>query len=299
MRYNVLTYLIGEGFSNIFKNRKQAVTSFVTMCLIMVFYGICFMLVGNFNHFIKQVESQQGIRAFIVNDATDEEIKELGEEINAIDGVNTIEFVTKEQALQKMKDQFKERAYLLDAYNYANILPASYVVTLTDLSLNSKVQEEIKALDNIKSVRSSDETIALLVKIARGVKIGSYVIILALTFVSIFIISNIIKLTVYARRKEISIMKYVGATNSFIRWPFIVEGMIIGLFSGVISLGIVASLYIFIGQKTNMEMFLSRLGLSLLAFGDMFNLILVIYLVLGAGLGVIGSVLSMRKYLKV
>ena len=99
-----------------------------------------------------------------------------------------------------------------------------------------------------------------------------------LIFISMFIIANTIKLTVHARRKEISIMKYVGATNSFIRWPFIVEGMIIGLFSGVISLGIVASLYIFIGQKTNMEMFLSRLGLSLLAFGDMFNLILVIFI---------------------
>ena len=299
MKYNVLTYLIGEGFSNIFKNKKQAATSFGTMCLIMIFFGMCFMVVGNFNHFIKQVESQQGIRAFIVNDATDEEIKILGEQINEIEGVNTIEFISKDQALQKMKEKFGERSYLLDAYNEANVLPASYVVTLTDLNLTSKVQEEIKGLENIKNITSSDETIATLVKIARGIKIGSYIIILALIVVSVFIISNTIKLTVYARRKEISIMKYVGATNSFIRWPFIVEGVIIGSFSGALSLGVVAGMYILMGQNAKFIGFLSKLGLSLLAFSEMFNIILIIYLILGIGLGVLGSTMSMRKYLKV
>ncbi len=299
MKYNVLTYLIGEGFSNIFKNKKQAATSFGTMCLIMIFFGMCFMVVGNFNHFIKQVESQQGIRAFIVNDATDEEIKTLGEQINEIEGVNTIEFISKDQALQKMKERFGKRSYLLDAYNEANILPASYVVTLTDLNLTSKVQEEIEGLENIKNITSSDETIATLIKIARGIKIGSYIIILALIVVSVFIISNTIKLTVYARRKEISIMKYVGATNSFIRWPFIVEGVIIGSFSGALSLGAVAGMYILMGQNAKFIGFLARLGLSLLAFSEMFNLILIIYMILGIGLGVIGSSLSMRKYLKV
>ena len=87
MKYNVLTYLIGEGISNIFKNKKQAATSFGTMCVIMIFFGICFILVGNFNNFIKQVEAEQGIQAYITNDATDEEVKTLGEEINALDGV--------------------------------------------------------------------------------------------------------------------------------------------------------------------------------------------------------------------
>ena len=113
------------------------------------------------------------------------------------------------------------------------------------------------------------------------------------------IISNIIKLTVYARRKEISIMKYVGATNGFIRWPFAVEGIIIGLISGAISLGIIATLYLLIAQNVNFISFLSKIGLSLLEFSEMFNLILIVYLVLGVGIGILGSTLSMRKYLKV
>ena len=299
MKYNVLTYLIGEGISNIFKNKKQAASSFGTMCVIMIFFGLCFIIVGNFNNFIKQVEAEQGIQVYILNDATDDEIRKLGEEINEIDGVNTIEFVSKEEALQHMKDRFGEKAYLLSPYEQGNVLPSSYIVTLTDLGKSNEVQGKIKELEKVKRITSSDETIEMLVKIAKGVKIGSYVIIIALIGLSIFIISNTIKLTVYARRKEISIMKYVGATNSFIRWPFVVEGIIIGLFSGAISLAIIAGIYMGICQNAGFVSFLAKLGLQLLEFSEMFNLILIIYLILGVGIGVLGSSLSMRKYLKV
>ena len=132
-----------------------------------------------------------------------------------------------------------------------------------------------------------------------GIKIGSYVIIIALIAVSIFIISNTIKLTVYARRKEISIMKYVGATNSFIRWPFIVEGIIIGLLSGIISLVIISGLYMVVSRNVTFVNFLANLGLKLLEFNEMFNFILIVYLILGMGIGILGSSLSMRKYLRV
>ena len=132
-----------------------------------------------------------------------------------------------------------------------------------------------------------------------GVKIGSYVIIIALIAVSIFIISNTIKLTVYARRKEISIMKYVGATNSFIRWPFIVEGIIIGLSSGILSLIIVSGLYMLVSSNVGFVNFLAKLGLKLLEFNEMFSVIVIVYLALGMGIGIIGSTRSMKKYLKV
>jgi len=299
MKYNVLNYLIGEGLANIFKNKKQTIASFIIMCLIMIFFGICFMTVANFNNFIKQIENEQGIRAFILNDATDEEIKELGNQIKNLEGVNTIEFISKEKALESMKEKFGDKAHLLDVYNEANILPASYVVTLTDLKLTSKVQEEILKLNNIKNIKSSDNTINTLIKIASLFKIGSYLTIIALTILSTAIISNTIKLTVYARRKEISIMKYVGATNGFIRLPFVVEGIIIGLFSGIFSIGVVAGIYALIEQNVGFVSFLSTIGLSLIGFGDVFNIILTIYFILGVGIGILGSVFSMRKYLKV
>ena len=299
MKYNVLTYLIGEGISNIFKNKKQAASSFGTMCVIMIFFGLCFIMVGNFNNFIKQVEAEQGIQVYILNDATDDEIKKLGEEINEIDGVNTIEFVSKEEALQHMKDRFGEKAYLLSPYEQGNVLPSSYIVTLTDLGKSNDVQGKIKELEKVKRITSSDEPIEMLVKIAKGVKIGSYVIIIALIGISIFIISNTIKLTVYARRKEISIMKYVGATNSFIRWPSVVEGIIIGIISGLLSVAIIGVAYTYIANKMSGTAFMEIIHWKLLEFKDMFNLILTVYMGLGIGIGIVGSGISMKKYLEV
>lgn len=297
MKYNILTYLIGEGFANVFKNKKQAATSFGTMCVIMIFFGICFIVVGNFNHFIKQVESQQGIQAYIVNDATDEETKEIGQKIQELDGVNTIEFISKEQALGQMKEKLGEKSYLLDGYEQNNVFPASYIITVTDLTKIDNVINEVKQMEQIKKVTSSNETISTLVKIAKGVKLGSYVIITVLVAVSVFIISNIIKLTVYARRKEISIMKYVGATNGFIRWPFMVEGIIIGVVAALISVCLLGVAYNYVaGQASGM---VETIQINLLQFSNLFKTLMITYLVLGIGIGTIGSAISMRKYLEV
>lgn len=299
MRYNVLTYLIGEGISNVFKNKKQAATSFGMMCVTMILFGVCFIVGQNLNHFVKQVESEQGIQVYILNDATDQEIEKLNEQIKAIDGVNTTEFVSKEEALEQMKGRLGERGYLLDGYEKVNIFPASFIVTLTDLNLSSNVQIQINELENVKKITSSDETINTLVKIANGIRIATYVVLVALIVFCVFIISNTIKLTVHARRKEISIMKYVGATNGFIRWPFAVEGIIIGLISGTVSIGILAGIYTLIAGNASFIEFLAKLGLTLLNFSDMLNLIIIVYLALGVGIGIIGSSVSMRKYLKV
>ena len=179
------------------------------------------------------------------------------------------------------------------------MFPSSYVVTLTDLSKSSEVQSKISEMKNVKKITSSDETIDMLVRIAKGVKIGSYVIIIALVGISVFIISNTIKLTVHARRKEISIMKYVGATNSFIRWPFLVEGVIIGIISGLLSVAIIGGAYTGIANQLANTSFLQMANWKLLNFSDMFNLILVVYLGLGIGIGILGSTISMRKYLQV
>ena len=154
-------------------------------------------------------------------------------------------------------------------------------------------------MPEVTEITSSDETIITLVKLAKGIKIGTYVILAFLIIFSIFIIANTIKLTVHARRREISIMKYVGATNSFIRWPFAVEGIIIGLMSGAISIGILSGIYYLVVQNDTFISMTTKIGLTLLQFGDMLNTIIIIYLALGIGIGVLGSTISMRKYLKV
>ena len=298
MRYSVLTYLIGEGFSNVFKNKKQAITSIGMMCVTMLIFGIFFVIGENLNHFVDQVQSEQGIRVFMDLDAKDEDISKLKQELLAIDGVNTVDFISQAQALQQLKERFGQKDYLLDGRD-ESIFPVSYVVTFTDLSKATSIQEKIEKLENVKKITSKNETIGTLVKIAKGIRIATYVISICLVVFAIFIIANTIKLTVHARRREISIMKYVGATNSFIRWPFAVEGMIIGLIAGAISTALLAVIYSLAASNSGFTNFISKMGLTLLNFSDLVNLVVIAYLVLGIGIGVLGSTISMRKYLKV
>ena len=298
MKYNVLTYLIGEGFANVFKNKKQAMTSIGMMCVTMLIFGIFFVIAENLNHFVDQVQSEQGIQVFMKLDSTDEQISKLKQELLAIDGVNTVDFISQSQALQQIKERFGEKAYLLEGRD-ESIFQVSYVVTLTDLSKSSSIQDQIKKLENVDEIKSSNETIGTLVKIAKGIRIATYVISICLVVFAIFIIANTIKLTVHARRREISIMKYVGATNGFIRWPFAVEGMIIGVIAGAISTALLAVLYSIAVNSDGFTNFISKMGLTLLHFSDMVNLVVIVYLVLGIGIGVLGSTISMRKYLKV
>ena len=253
MRYNVITYLLGEGIRNVFKNKKSTSASIIIMSLTMLIFGVFFVITQNINSIMKQIESEQGIEVFLY-DISEDQTKALEDYIRNIDGINTVEYKSKEDALNQLKSQFKDREDLLSGYDENNIFPASYVVTLTDLTKNNEVKQKIDEYDKdkpdtekvIKKITSSDETITTLINLANGIRIITGVILVILIIISIFIISNTIKLTVHARRKEISIMKYVGATNSFIRWPFIVEGIIIGIISGAISIIILGINYYFI-----------------------------------------------------
>ena len=178
-----------------------------------------------------------------------------------------------------------------------NPFKASYVVTLTDLSKIEDVQSQIMTFENVHSITLRNDTINKLLDIASGVKTVSAVILVLLVFISIFIISNTIKLTVHARRKEISIMKYVGATNGFIRWPFMVEGIVIGVVAALLSVLLLGIAYNYVaGQATGV---VETIQISLLQFSDTFNTLIFTYLVLGIGIGTIGSAISMRKYLEV
>ena len=287
VKYNRFGYLIGEGFGNVFKNKKSTGASLMIMCATMVIFGIFLILTENINHFVQEVESAQGIQVFINNDATQEQMDEIEKKLRALDGVSTTVYISKEDALNQMKEKFGDKKDLLAGYEENNIFPASYVVTLTDLTKSKEVQDQILTFDNIKKITSKDETVSTLINIANGIKIVTGVILILLIIISVFIISNTIKLTVHARRKEISIMKYVGATNGFIRWPFIVEGMIIGVFASIISITLVGMAYSFLAKELVNNPFMQRINMSLVTFGDMFESIIFVYMLLGIVIGAI------------
>ena len=297
MRFNVIRYLIGEGLSNVFKNKKSTISSLVIMCATMLIFGLFFVIGENINAFVSNVKEAQELRVFVVNDATDEQIKKVGKDLLEIEGVKDAVYISKEEGLESMRDVLGEE--LIEGYKERNILSAAYDVTLTDLELNKEVQENIQKIENVKKVEASNKVIDQILRLAKGIKIVTGAILLLLIIISISIISNTIKLTVHARRKEISIMKYVGATNSFIRWPFMVEGILIGMVAGLISVALIGIAYTVIANKIAETEFMQMIKWQLLNFNDMFNLILVVYLGLGIGIGIVGSRISMKKYLEV
>ncbi|MCI9177724.1 MAG: ABC transporter permease [Clostridia bacterium] len=290
MRYSIFGYLIGEGFRNVFKNKKSTIASLIIMCATMFIFGIFFVLGENITHITETVEQQQGMEAFIYDEATEAQVTELGNKIRNMEYVNTVIPKTKEDALEQVKRMFKDKKATLATFEGdENPFKASFVITLTDLSKAEEVYNQIINSDIVASIQIRSDTIEALVTIANGVKIVSGVIIVILILISIFIIMNTIKLTVHARRKEISIMKYVGATNGFIRWPFMVEGMLIGLISAIISVLILGGCYTAVANQIEQALVSTQLNVVLLTFQDLLSILIIVYLVLGLGIGAIGS----------
>ncbi len=300
MRYNIVGYLLSEGFHNVLKNKKSTGASLMIMCATMLIFGLFFLIGENVNHAMKELESEQGMRVFMTKEATADDTQKLQEEINNLDDVAKVVFVSKEEGLNSVIQQWGEKnSKVLEGYKEDNPLTDSFVVTLTNLERAEDVKAQIESLDNVKNVELRSSTIQALLNVAKGVNIVSMVILVLLVVISIFIIANTIKLTVHARRKEISIMKYVGATNGFIRWPFIVEGIIIGVVAALISILLLGLAYNFVMGKIAASEVFANMGLSLLTFSDIFGLVITVYLVLGIGIGTLGSVISMKKYLEV
>ena len=296
-------YLISEGFKNVFKNKKSSMASLLTMICAMFIFGIVFVIGENANSVVEQVSHSQGIQVYMTRDATDEQMKTLENAIWDIgrDKIATVRFVSKQEALETMKKQVgAESEWLFETYEGENnIFPVSYIVTLTDLSFTKEVEDRINQMENIDKITSSNQTIDTLIKIANGVKIAVSVIFVLLLVMAVTIIANTIKLTVHSRRKEISIMKYVGATNSFIRGPFMIEGIIIGVVSAALTLLGLATVYDLVIEKVAQSSVLQTMGLLLLDFSEMVQVIGIIFLGLGIGIGIVGSSISMKKYLEV
>ncbi len=295
-----LGYHIREGFSNLFKNRKSTVASLTVMLCTLFVFGIFLVLNKNVDKIIKGMEQEQGIEVFINLDAKEDQISKLGEEIKKIDGVNTIKYKSKQDAILALKEQWKDNPRVIEGLTeHDEFLPASYVITLTDLEKNKVAQAEIEKLANVKNIRNQDEIISAVILISRSVKVFIIGISVVLIIVSVVIISNTIKLSVYSRRKEISIMKYVGASNGFIRGPFIIESLLMGFITVLISMFLIYLSYGLVTQKL-LELGTSQsLPITVVPFTDMLPELSISYIGLAIGIGILGSSISIKKYLDV
>ena len=289
-------YLFKEGFRNTWSNRMMSIASICVLMSCLVLIGCASMIFLNIESLLGRIEEENVVMVYIQDDTSDADIAAMDTQLKGLDNVKEVEFVPKEDAWADQLSTMEEaQAQFFTEISSDIPLPDAFKVTVDDLTYFDQTVSQIEQLDHIDTIRENKDLAEKLVTIRHGVEVISIVIVAVLLAISVFIISNTIKLTVYSRRLEISIMKSVGATNSFVRLPFVVEGMILGIISGVISLGLVWAFYEFaIHQFSDL---LSSLQLDALNFADYALPMLGIYIAIGIVTGVGGALISMGRYL--
>ena len=293
--FSSLSYFWGETFRSLFRNRFMAIASVLTVTLSMFILGVFLSAVLNINHMASYLENQVEMTVYLKDGLTTDQVMGIGKYLKAQPGMKEIKFTNKDQAMKDFRERMGDQQGLLDAIN-GNPLPASYQMSFQTPEQLKTAAEVVAKYQGVETVQDGKDIIEQLYKVAQIIRLSGIVLIIFLAGAELFIISNTIRLTVFARRREIQIMKYVGASNGFIRWPFLFEGMVIGfLGSGF------ASLILWEGYKT----VVSEMAAAGLVFIPMIPLwpfmgyTTLIILAAGIVIGVMGSAISLRKYMKV
>ncbi|MBE6802826.1 MAG: ABC transporter permease [Ruminococcaceae bacterium] len=290
-----LGYLTREGFRNIWVNRLLTLATVFVLVSCLVIVGSGTLIYLNITSALDVIGAQNVIMVFIEDGSSQEQMDSLKVQLEALGNVDKVEFVPKEDAFERQKAEYGEKAALLDGLS-ADILPDAYKVTVKDLEQFDATADSIKGLEYVLQIRENSELAGKIASIRNAVSYVCIGIVAVLFFVSLFIVSNTIRITIFNRRLEISIMKAVGATNMFIRWPFIVEGMLLGVFSAVIALVVEYGLYsvacIWLSDV------MAMIGGSVVSFADYILVIFGIFMFIGIFIGSFGSLISLNKYLK-
>lgn len=296
MSSSSVKYLIKEGFRNIWSNRMMSIASIAVLMSCLVMIGSASMLFVNIESLLGKIEEENVVMAFVEDGTSDADLEVMKEELENISNVKDVDFQSKEDAWEEQLNTMEEaQAEFFQGLSKDIPLPDAYKVTIDNLSIFDETVEKVKGVNHVETVRENKELAEKLVTIRQGVTVISIVIVAVLFAISMFIISNTIRLTVYSRRLEISIMKSVGATNGFVRLPFVVEGMILGILSGVISLFLVFGIYQLVGVQFK-DLF-DSIQLKLVDFWDYAVYMLLAFIGIGILSGVGGSMITMRKYL--
>ena len=289
-------YYWKEGFRNIFKHGFMSVAAVLIMVACLILTGTVTLIAYNIDLSITDLQQSNEIVVFIDESLTTREARSLGSDFNRIDNIATIEFEDRDVALEKYREELGEDADILDSFDSSNNpLRNSFIFTLTDPTIADETIDQIEAVDGVDYVRADENVISKLVQVQRVFNIVALAMIVGLAVISIFIIANTVKLAMFARREEISIQKIVGATNWFIRWPFVIEGMVLGLVAGGLAFlaewGLYTELYNIAGGVIPY--------FQMLAFDSIRWLVLGVYCGAGVLFGIGGSVTSIRKFMNV
>lgn len=298
MKLRTGKYFIKEGYKNLHRNRIMSFTSISSVIASLLVVGIFFIIMLNVDYIASSLESQIEMRVYLQDGLSQNIVDAISKEIKALNGVKDIKYIPKAEALKDMGEKWGDNSYLLEGLEGDNPLPDTIVITLTDSRLASAVSLSVSAMSNVEKVIYGKEELQKLLKVTYVLRMSSLIIITILLFISIFIIANTIKLTVYARRREIGIMKFVGATDWFVRGPFIFEGMILGFWGGIISVVLLGAGYYYCAGFIKRQM-LGFLAISLMPFNQVVTSLVVLLIAIGIFIGAIGSLISVRKFIRV
>lgn len=277
----------------------MSVASIGTVAACIFIIAISYCALTNVNYMLDQIESKVGIAVFLNEDVDSDKVLEINDELMAIDHVSSVSYISPEDALNDLKKTWDAEDILAGFDENNNPLSSSFEVNLDDISYQSEVVNKIQQIDGIRNIRHAESETQMLVKVSHFLSVFGILLILVLAAISVIIITNTIKLSVFTRRTEISIMKYVGATDWFIRWPFVIEGIIIGLVGAAIPIVVAWPLY-----NKMVDLIYQHLPMikSIVSFKfgiDIFTVLLPGALLFGSLLGILGSTISLRKHLDV
>lgn len=289
-------YSLRQALTQIARNKSMALTSLFTITAMLLILGLFFVLVVNVNLMSTTARDQfDMVEVFLTDEMSEGDIQAFQEEIEDMKFVDSVVYVSKDEAMEELRQRWGENAYLLDGLS-RNPLPRSLRVTLADLEKSQELIDAVQDTDGVEDIKFNQGEVDRILRITDTIQIGALVVILFLIIISIIVVSNTVKLTVLARGREISIMKYVGATNWFIRGPFLAEGIVIGIIAAVISATLMSGLYYAFTSRMS-ERILIIFSTGLFPAGMMAGNLIVIFLALGVSIGAMGSIISMRRFL--
>ena len=302
MRFNTIGYCFKQGFKNIWRNKLFSLASMATMAACIFMFGIFFCIVQNFQHFVREAEEGVAVTVLFDEGTTEDEILEIGQGLTKRDGVSEVVYVSADEAWKSYQEiYFEGNTDAAEAFVDDNPLAnsANLEIYMKDISKQDDLVSYIESLDKVRKVNRSDSVASTLTDFNRLVSYVSVAIIGLLLAVAIFLINNTVAIGISVRREEIGIMRLIGAKNSFIKAPFLIEGIVIGLVGAIFPLILLYFLYnkliTYVGTQftglTNVMNFLSA--------GQLFHTLLPVGMALGVGIGFFGSVITIQRHLKV
>lgn len=297
-KYRIMQNTFKQSFKSMWRNRGMGVASISSISAVLIILGFVLILIMSINSLVVDVQNKfDEVEVFLTKDISEENKQEIETFVEKQESVTSIEYISQEEAIKIMKDQWGDQADLLDGIE-ENTLPDSYILKVDDIKETEKIVNQITEIQGVEKISYHKEIIDKLTTLANYIRLGGIIVIAILITISVFIISNTIKLTVLSRKREINIMKYVGATNAYIKTPFVLEGVLFGIVAALISIIIVYFGYEYLFDSINDRLYV-LFSVILVPPQTILKDIAIMFLAIGSGIGALGSMVSMRKYLNV